>query len=132
MRVQGGVEAMMVVSALLFILLAMTTYAYFIGQQLDPMQKEADYFDECSKLQTLLVASSLSDREIITYFLYNITLKAGSLTAYSTDPGTDMICPILIPANGTIIVPPSWYYPVNGTKFMSKDGLVNVTAGWYT
>lgn len=122
----------MVVSALLFVLMSMTTYAYFINQQLAPMQKEAEYFEDCSKLQTLLVASALSDRNITTFFLHNITLKGDVLTAYTTDPDTDMVCPILIPVNGTITVPQSWYYPINGTVFVSADGRVNVTWGAYT
>ena len=122
---------MVVTSALLFILLSMTTYAYFVQQQVDAMQKEADQFDECSKLQVLLVSSSLSDRQIVDYFLYNLTLQAETLIGYTPDPRLDLICPLLIPVNGTILVPSSWYYPVNATAFVSHDGRVNVTWGYY-
>ncbi len=122
---------MAVVSALLFILLAMTTYAYFIQQQLDSLQKEADWFDECSKLQVMLLSATYSDRQIVTYFLYNMTVDNNTLTAYSPDPSVDFLCPVIIPANGTIIVPPRWYYPLNGTKFVSSDGQVNITWGYY-
>jgi len=132
MRFQGGVEAMMVVSALLLILFAMSTYAYYTTSQLNVMQEEADYFETCSKLQTLLVSSSLSDRNITSYFLYNMTVDGDILTAYTEDPNIQFVCPILLPVNGSIIIPQSWYYPVNGTKLVSRDGVVNITWGWYT
>jgi hypothetical protein len=131
MRYQGGFEAMVVASALIFILMAMVSYAYYVGQDLDVMQKEADYFDSCSKLQVLLVSSSFVDQEVTTYFLYNMTLDGDSLTAYPDDPEIHFVCPILIPANGSIVVPSMWYYPINGTKFVSEGGVVNVTWGWY-
>ena len=64
MRSQSGFEAMVVMSALMFIFLAMSTYAYYVSQDLDSMQKEADFFDSCSKLQAFLVSSTLQCEKI--------------------------------------------------------------------
>ena len=132
MRSQSGFEAMMVTSSLIFILTAMLIYSYFISQDLDRMQNEADYFDSCSKLQVYLISSTFVDQETVTYFLHNMTLRGDLLTAYSEDPELHFVCPILIPVNGSILVPSEWYYPVNGTKFVSRGGIVNLTWGWYT
>jgi hypothetical protein len=132
MRSQGGFEALVVTSSLIFILTAVLAYSYFVGSQLSVLQDEADFFEDCSKLQSRLISSTLSDREIVTFFLYNLTIDGDTMTAYPLDPKINYLCPILVPVNGTITIPNRWYYPVNATKFVSEGGLVNITWGWYT
>ena len=124
---QAGIEGMMVVSALLLILLTVGVYSYFVEQQLAIYSQEVEYFKSCSELQTALISSSLIDSEFKIMFLHNMTVNGTLKAAYFKD--YPLVCSLIVPANGSIVTPSNFDPPVNVTRFISKNGVTNITWG---
>ena len=127
MRSQSSIEALFVIAMLMVLLLTVGIYAYSVQMQLESHLENAEFFKQCASLQTITLTSAYMDQNITALFLQNFTVINN--TANTTINGRPYICPLIVPTNGEVIVPSNWSAPVNGTKFVSKDGLVNITWG---
>lgn len=130
MRVQGSIEAMGVITALIFIFLVIGTYVFWLSNQIRAYEEKVAFFTSCSKLQSNVVSSTFIDKNVTEVFLHEFNLDPTTRAAYSPE-FTQLYCALLVPLDGQIIVPNEWEYPVNGTKFVGNSGLVNVTWGEY-
>lgn len=129
MRAQGGVEAMLVTTALILILLTVATYSYFVSQSINAYNKQVEFFQSCSQLQVDTLTASFIDQQKTTYYLTNFSVNGTFRAAYPID-GSPYFCPLIIPVNGTISVPESWTSPFLATQFVSANNNVNITEGW--
>ncbi len=130
MRFQAGIETMSVVTMLIFIFMVVGTYVFYLNTQITSYKQETTFYTSCWKLMSYTTSAAFSDKNATTYFLYNYALTPKYHSANTTS-FPDYYCQLIVPVTGEVVAPTNWEYPVNGTKFTSEDGVVNITWGDY-